>query len=243
MTTQTNRGLPHELEYDEMRHAGVDYADAAIAEEYDERHGSFRDYQKEAERVAGLLGLGQDSTVIDFGCGTGAFAIPAASVCREIHAVDVSAAMLAVCQKKADAKGLKNIVTHHAGFLSYVHAGEPVDAIQSVAALHHLPDFWKSVALARMHGMLKPGGRLYLFDVVFTFPVREYASALTGWVKEMRQKASPEMAAETATHIRDEFSTYDWVLDEMLHRAGFEIRHKSSSFPYTINYLCRRIDG
>jgi hypothetical protein len=40
--------------------------------------------------------------------------------------------------------------------------------------LHHLPDFWKQVTLLRMNRMLKTGGLLYIFDVVFDFAPEEY---------------------------------------------------------------------
>ena len=40
------------------------------------------------------------------------------------------------------------------------------EAIVTTFAFHHLPDFWKGVALSRMHGMLQPGGLLYIHDVI-----------------------------------------------------------------------------
>ena len=55
---------------------------------------------------------------------------------------------------------------HHQGFLTYEHASGTADAIATSFALHHLPDFWKGVAVQRMAAMLRPGGRMYLYDVV-----------------------------------------------------------------------------
>jgi putative AdoMet-dependent methyltransferase len=40
------------------------------------------------------------------------------------------------------------------GFLNYEHNGPPLDMIVSNLALHHLPDFWKMIALKRIHEML-----------------------------------------------------------------------------------------
>ncbi len=34
-------------------------------------------------------------------------------------------------------------------------------------------------------------------------------------------------ADELAAHVRDEFSTYSWLLEKMLEVAGFEIIHQS----------------
>ena len=80
--------------------------------------------------------------------------------------VDVSQAMLDLAGAKAARAGLSNISFHHAGFLSYKHTEPPVDAVVTTLALHHLPNFWMGMALKRVHGMLKRGGRLYIHDVI-----------------------------------------------------------------------------
>ena len=49
-----------------------------------------------------------------------------------------------------------------------------MDAVITQLALHHLPDFWKLVALKRISQMLKDGGKLYLRDVVFPSNVEDY---------------------------------------------------------------------
>ncbi len=227
-------------QYDERLKAGVDYANPATVAEYDQQHARFRDYEKDARLIMQRLELKPEHTVIDFGCGTGAFVIPAARFCRKVYAVDISRAMLDRCAEKARAAGLSNIETHCAGFLTYEHQDAPVDAIVSVAALHHLPDFWKAVALKRMYDMLKPGGKLYLFDVVFSFPVESYQRELDNWVNGMREKAGQAMAEETVIHIRDEYSTFDWVMDGMIERAGFQTEQKLSDFPRCLTYVSVR---
>lgn len=123
----------------------------------------------------------------------------------------------------------------------YEHRDEPASAIVSVAALHHLPDFWKAVALKRMAAMLRPGGRLYLLDVVYTFDVASHAEALNGIVTTFEAAAGPVMTKETVIHIRDEYSTFDWVLDGMLDRTGFRIDEKQPSPPLLLGYTCTRL--
>ena len=227
-------------QYDERAKAGVDYNDAAVAEEYDEQHAGFRDFEKDARLIMERLDLKPEHTVIDLGCGTGAFAIPAARVCRKVYAVDISRAMLDRCAEKARTAGLGNVETCCAGFLTYEHRGGPVDAVVSVVAFHHLPDFWKAVALKRMCHMLKPGGKLYLFDVVFSFPAESCRSELDSWVNGMKDKAGPAMAEETVVHIREEYSTFDWVIEGMIERVGFRIEQKLSEAPYCLTYVSAR---
>ena len=235
----TSKKAP-EWQYDEFKHVGVDYADINLAEEYDNQHGKFRDYEKDALLIIERLNLNQDHTVIDLGCGTGAFVIPMARICKKVHAVDVSPAMLSLCDKKVQRAGLDNVMTHCAGFLTYQHEDEPADAIISVVALHHLPDFWKALALKRMHAMLKPGGRLYLFDVVFSFPIEDCRTQFDSLINGMYQQSGESMANETIIHIRDEFSTFDWIMEGLLERTGFSLEEKYSDFPLTIAYLASK---
>ena len=228
-------------QYDEMRHAGVDYADAGVVAHYDEHHMRFRDYKKSAEDIISALGLRPEHTVIDMGCGTGAFVLHAAPRCKKVYAVDVSAPMLAYLKQKAEKDNIRNIEYHQAGFLTYEHQDEPVDAVVSVAALHHLPDFWKLVGLTRIADMLKPGGIMCLFDVVYSCSAREYKAAFEQWVSTTGADLGKEFADETVIHIRDEYSTCDWILEGMLERSGFTIREKKTlnTMPGT-TYVCMR---
>ena len=61
---------------------------------------------------------------------------------------------------------INNVFPICSGLLSYEHDGEPADVVISNAVLHHLPDFWKLVALRNINSFLKPGGKFFLFDVV-----------------------------------------------------------------------------
>jgi putative AdoMet-dependent methyltransferase len=225
-------------QYDELKHAGVDYADPAQAAVYDKRHQRFRDYRKDAEAVAARLGVNSEHTIVDLGAGTGAFTLHAAPMCRKIFAVDVSRPMLEFCRKEAARRKLTNIVFHQGGFLTYRHAGERVDFIVSSAALHHLPDFWKAIGLRRMKGMLKPGGRLYLFDIVFPDEGEALSGPISLWRDSLKEKAGAEFAAEVDTHIRDEHSTYDWIMEGLLTRAGFRIDQAEYGGGFGATYLC-----
>ena len=226
--------------FDEKTHAGVDYANPDIAKEYDSQHSKFRNFEDEARRIIDVLAIGTAHTVLDMGCGTGAIALHMAKHCRRVIAVDIAQPMLDVCLKKAKGLGISNIETHCAGFLTYEHEGEGVDAVVTKATLHHLPDFWKSIALERMATILKPQGRFYLWDVVFSFDVKDHASLLQAWIDEMRKEAGPEMADEVAIHIRDEFSTNDWIMEGMLTKAGFSIDKKESEATHCLTYICTK---
>jgi len=226
--------------YNEIQHSGVDYSDPAQVAVYDERHEKFRDYEKATEAVLQRLALGPEHTVIDMGAGTGAFALHVARRCKWVYAVDISQAMLDYARQKAERAALNNISFCHGGFLTYEHTAEPVDAIISAAALHHLPDFWKQVALRRLTAMLKPGGKFYLFDIVFPGDLDGYEACFDAWEKDIREKTNVEFAAEVATHIRDEHSTFDWIMESLLERAGFRIDTAEYGEGFGATYICTR---
>ena len=226
---------------DETAAAGVDYSDVAEARRYDEMHQRFRDYAKSAETIVAQLGLGPDSTVIDLGAGTGAFTVHAARFCKSIIAVDVSGAMLEVCQAKLTDASLENVTCRIGGFLTYEHQGEPVDAVVSVAVLHHLPDHWKQVGLSRVAQMIRPGGQLFLFDIVFPANTKNLSESLDEWIAGIRQNAGDELADEAAVHVRDEYSTYDWIMEGLLERAGFRIDEAKYDQGFQTTYICTRM--
>jgi ubiquinone/menaquinone biosynthesis C-methylase UbiE len=171
--------------YDERKCCGVNFSNFLVASHYDRYHETFRNYRQEAEQIVATLGLDSSATVLDMGCGTGAFAIHAAPHYRRIYAVDIAQAMLGRARRKAKKAGLTNIEFHRGGFLTYEHADSPVDAVVSVLALHHLPDFWKLAGLHRLASMLRPDGRLYLLDVVFSFDIGGYEACVERFLEKM----------------------------------------------------------
>jgi putative AdoMet-dependent methyltransferase len=154
--------------------------------------------------------------------------------------VDVSQAMVDYARQKAEQAGLKNVVFCHGGFLTYEHAGEPADALVSIAVLHHLPDFWKLVGLSRASEMLKPGGRLYLFDVVFPSDITGYEARFDDWIDSFSRDVDPDFAVEVETHIRDEHSTYAWIMEGLLERAGFRIDSAEYADGFGATYICTK---
>lgn len=225
-------------QYDEMIHVGKDFGSREVVEAYDARHRRFRDIQTENEDIIAGLGLQQHQTLADFGCGTGALTLQAARICSKVYAIDISLAMLDYVKWKAETQGLTNIVCCRGGFLNYVHEGEPLDAISTSLALHHLPDFWKQKALQRLNGMLNSGGRFFLVDVVFS--EKEYEKNIPVWITKLTSKVGPEMAEDVSRHVRKEYSTFTWIMEGLLVRAGFRIDASEYSEGVLAKYLCTK---
>jgi ubiquinone/menaquinone biosynthesis C-methylase UbiE len=230
--------------YNEFKHCGVDYSQAEQAGKYDERHQSFRNYRKEFDDMLRFLDIKDTSelTLIDLGCGTGAASILAAERFKTVYAVDVSDVMIEQARQKLDAR-MQNVRFVQAGFLTYEHADEPVDLIITKMAFHHLPDFWKQAALLRMNQMLKPGGLLYIHDIVFQFSPNEYGSRIESWIDGLEKAGGGSLRQSVETHIRDEYSTFGWVLTGMLEQAGFAVEKFQSADGFVSEYACRKLSA
>ncbi|UJA20405.1 methyltransferase domain-containing protein [Thermoleophilia bacterium SCSIO 60948] len=207
---------------DERAFAGRENLDPAHVSQYDEKEDSAAEAELELIRS---LGLGSASTVVEFGAGTGQLAVRASPHCGRYVAVDISAPMLARLATKAEAARLENLELVEAGFVGYEHSGPPADFVYSRLALHHLPDFWKGIALARIRRLMRPRAVLRLWDVVYDFGPSEAEDGIAVW-----RESFPEVTAEgqwtradVDEHVRDEHSTFTWLLEPLIERAGFEI--------------------
>jgi hypothetical protein len=92
--------------------------------------------------------------------------------------------------------------------------------------LHHLPDFWKCIALRRIHAMLTENGLFFLNDVVFSFPIDDYKSEMNRFLTNLEEKTDADFVKDGVLHFKEEFSTFDWILDLMIEKAGFAIVKK-----------------
>jgi ubiquinone/menaquinone biosynthesis C-methylase UbiE len=214
------RGRPGWL-LDEVASAGRENLDHDHVARYDGKEDG-----RAPEEVALLrqLGLRDDAVVVDLGAGTGQFTVAVAAACARVVAVDVSPVMLERLRAKVRAEGLTNVAVVQAGFLGYRHAGEPADFIYSRLALHHLPDAWKAIALSRMRRVLRRGGVLRLWDIVYNFAPQDAEARLEEWCATGGDRIVGAWSrAEFEEHVRDEHSTFTWLLEPMIRRAGFDI--------------------
>ena len=218
---------------DERDHAGPEHLDDEYVAGYDAKT------QLDLEAALELLRrhwLAADTTLVDLGCGTGLLAAAAASEARRVVGVDVSPAMLAVARRRSAV-----VEWVEAGFLTYEHGGDPPQLVHSRNALHHLPDFWKGVALARIHDLLAPDGMLVLRDLVYEFEPAETDDRIEEWL----DGAAPDPAEgwtrhELEEHVRSEHSTFAWLLEPLLAHAGFEILDRDVRGGIYATYVCRR---
>ena len=229
--------MNYDFQFDEMHQVGADHADSKRASEYDNKMQMFRNYATEANAIAQALELTKEMTVLDIGAGTGALSLELASLCKEITAVDVSNNMLQILQKKARDRCVENIKIENAGFLTFDNHGHKYDRIISNVVLHHLPDFWKCIALRRIHEILSDNGLFFLNDVVFSFPIDDYKSEMNAFLTNLEEKTDVSFVSDGVLHFKEEFSTFDWILDLVIEKAGFSVVKKEKRNSTGIAYI------
>ena len=218
---------------DELAHAGAEHRDRVYVAAYDTKTGF--EVAPDVELLQ-QLGLGSGSTLVDLGAGTGLLAAAATPICGRVVAVDPSPAMLAAARERE--AGIECV---EAGFLTYEHEGKRPDAVYSRNALHHLPDLWKAVALRRSADLLRLGGTLVLRDIVYSCELDELDTVLEAWFAAAPVDPTDGWTRrELEAHVRDEHSTFSWLLEPVLQRCGFTIRDAwfSDSRTYA-RYVCQ----
>jgi hypothetical protein len=87
------------------------------------------------------------------------------------------------------------------------------------------------MALHRMRTMMRPGAVLRLSDVAYSFDPAEAEERLEAWCRTVPVAggAGEWIRADIEEHVRDEHSTFTWLLEPMIERAGFRIERAEHS--------------
>lgn len=223
--------LARDWYYTQRRQLGLDTAVASI---YD----ISEDSDVRARQALTMLGVKPGWRIADIGCGNGVLATEAALMGAEVDAIDISPAMIGLAEIYARDRKAK-IRTQPAGLLSFAYQPNSYDLIVSEFTLHHLPDFWKAVALSRIFNALKPGANFYLRDMVFVSMPDGVDRDVEGWA-DFSIKNHDFERESVMTHMRDEYSTFGWVMERMLTETGFTLVAADYHAPLHGTYLLRK---
>jgi 2-polyprenyl-3-methyl-5-hydroxy-6-metoxy-1,4-benzoquinol methylase len=225
--------LARDWYYNERGRIGLEPAVASI-------YGSDDDGDLRARAALSMLGVKKGWRIADIGCGNGVLATEAALMGAEVDAIDISPAMLALAEIYArDRKA--PVRTQSAGLLSFAYQPNSYDLIVSEFTLHHLPDFWKAVAMSRIFAALKPGANFYLRDIVFVSMPDGGDRSVEQWA-DFNIKNHEFARDSVVTHMRDEYSTFGWVMERMLTEVGFTLVSADYHAPLHGTYLLQKPD-
>ena len=226
--------LARDWYYNERSRIGLDQVVASI-------YGSADDADQRARAALKMLAVKPGWQVADIGCGNGVLATEAALMGAVVDAIDISPAMLALTRIYTRDRRA-TVRTKSAGLLSFAYEPNSYDLIVSEFTLHHLPDFWKAVALSRIFAALKPGAQFFLRDIV-------YISMPDGADRSVEQWAdfninNHDLGRDSViTHMRDENSTFAWVMERMLTEVGFILVSADYQGPLHGTYLLQKPAG
>ena len=120
-----------------------------------------RNIFRKPERILHQMGLQREQSILDYGCGIGSFALPAARIVGDdsiIYALDIHPLAIRAVEKEAKKKGISNIKT----ILSDRDTGLPDECVDTVLlydVLQMISD--KEKLLEEIHRVLKSGGSLF----------------------------------------------------------------------------------
>jgi 2-polyprenyl-3-methyl-5-hydroxy-6-metoxy-1,4-benzoquinol methylase len=223
--------LARDWYYNERRRIGLDTAVVSLCDP--DGNSDLR-----ARAALEMLGVQPGWRVADIGCGNGIFACEAALMGAEVDAIDISPAMLHLAELHAQSRRAP-IRTRSSGLLSFAYEPNSYDLIVSEFTLHHLPDFWKAVALARIFAALKPGANFYLRDIVFVSMPDGAERSVEQWA-DFSIKNQDFERDSVVTHMRDEYSTFGWVIERMLTEAGFNLVSADYHAPLHGTYVLQK---
>jgi len=124
--------------------------------------------EENALEVLKDVGLRGGQLVLDYGCGSGTFAIPAAGIVGDdgvVYALDIDGEALAAVRTRADAEGLGNVQTVlvDASMPPACPVAEPVDVVLLYDVLHKVED--QRAVIEAAWSALKPDGFLSVFPM------------------------------------------------------------------------------
>lgn len=126
-----------------------------------------RGLDKNASEVLAELGVRAGQVVLDFGCGSGTYTIPAAKLVGKdgrVYALDISRRALDRMEEKAKQEGLKNIVRINASGEGEIHIeDETIDLMLLIDVLHKIDD--REALFDEVLRILKPNGTVIVYPM------------------------------------------------------------------------------
>lgn len=112
------------------------------------------------------LGIGLGQSVLDIGCGSGTYTIPAAKIVGEsgvVYALDTSRSAYDRMEERAACEGLRNIVRMDGGEFDLRLEVASIDHVLLIDVLQEIED--REILFDRIYRVLKPDGDVIVYPM------------------------------------------------------------------------------
>jgi ubiquinone/menaquinone biosynthesis C-methylase UbiE len=156
-----------------------------------------RDVIRRRELALAALDVQPADAVVDIGCGPGFYVAALAEQAASVVGIDPSASMLAVAARKAERR--KNVTLVEGEAIPLPLEDASMDRALSVQVFEYIADV--PAALAEVHRILRPGGRLVLWDIDWTTlswhadDAERMDRMIKGWDRHLVHPALPRTLA------------------------------------------------
>jgi SAM-dependent methyltransferase len=173
--------------------------------------------------------------VLDIGSGTGVVSLAMAQAGHDVTAIDPDPTAIELAERSAHRARAGRLVYHRSDVATWVADQACFDVIVTSRTLHHVSD--PAEALQRIHGWLRPGGRLVCVDFLhdrfdgrdarWVAQVRGLLEAVGACCPDGRLPTDPAAAVERIEWEWDR----DHVIDHDLNRSADILVPLSRLFP------------
>ena len=141
-----------------------------IAEHPEEERYKHQFLDKSQSKVLFDVGVRSGQIVLDFGCGPGVYAVPAAKLVGDkgrVYALDINSEFLDKVEQMAKEEGLTNIVRIDASMVMEIPLkNKTVDVMLLIDVLHLIKD--RETLFKEAHRILKRGGLIVAYPMHVT---------------------------------------------------------------------------
>lgn len=174
--------------------------------------------------------------VLDLGCGAGNFTLRVLQEAGPLdcHLADLSQPMLTRAQARVTAAGT-TATTYQSDLRDLAFAPGSFDAILAGAVLHHLRDDadWHDV-FTKLHGWLRPGGRLYVADLTCFDTPEIQALMWARYGRHLEALGGTEYRGKVFAYVEKEDSprslTYQLDLVRSVGFSSHDVLHRNGVF-------------
>ncbi|HEX2217659.1 MAG TPA: class I SAM-dependent methyltransferase [Gemmatimonadales bacterium] len=179
----------------------------------------------------------QATHALDVGCGAGNYALKLLQLLPRlgIDLLDLSGPMLSRAAERIAATGPTEVVTCEGDVRDVSLTPERYDVIVSAATLHHLrgDDEWESV-FAKLYAALKPGGSIWISDLVEHSIPAVHALMWERYGEYLRELGGAAYRDHVFSYIEQEDTPRPLTYQlDLLRAVGFrtvDVLHKNGSF-------------